>query len=157
MAMLEEETLKYITLVQRYQYIRQLPRVPEANYRYILDLAIGEKMLEKEACVIEKSSSGDGGRSRLLRRDYLELFLRFCLVMAAALLLLIPLRLLTLLELSRAESFGVIVGFTMLFGTAMMSLQDVDMHRILLGVCAFTAVLATVSAAQSARVLPQLP
>ncbi|KAK3326546.1 hypothetical protein B0H66DRAFT_163957 [Apodospora peruviana] len=92
------------------------------------------------------SSIGDDSHSRLLRKNTVELLLKIGLILTALLILFIPLGFLFLGDFTKPQSFGLITGFAFLFSIVMMLNEDGDMHKTLIGVCAFSAVLFTISA-----------
>ncbi len=66
------------------------------------------------------------------------------LITLCALALLVPIGLLFLCELTKTQSFGIVVGFTVIFSLAITLSQETDMHKALYAVCGFSAVLVTV-------------
>ena len=91
------------------------------------------------------STTDSDMRSRLLARGTAEFLLKFSLFLIEAVLLIIPLGFLYLGTLNKNQSFGLITGFTLLFSMVMMLSREGDIHKTLVGVCAYCAVLFTIS------------
>lgn len=66
--------------------------------------------------------------------------LQVLVVTFGALMLLIPTGLMYLLELSNAASYGLVVGFVVVFSVAFVA-ADAAFEHVLLGTCAYVAVL----------------
>ncbi|KAM7221657.1 hypothetical protein V8F06_002865 [Rhypophila decipiens] len=92
--------------------------------------------------------------SRLVPEATAEWVLKCFFIVIGSILLIVPVGLLYMANLTKGQSFGVITGFTLLFGIVTMISKDWEMHKTLLAVCAFYAVLLTIGA-QSSGMNPQ--
>lgn len=61
-----------------------------------------------------------------------------------ALAILVPVGVIFLCDMSKAQSFCVVVGFSVLFSLLLSLTQELDSHKAWVVVCAFAAVLVTV-------------
>jgi len=71
------------------------------------------------------------------------IFTKTMIVSFGGWMILTPMGLLYLVSLSKAASFGIVVGFTVIFILAMEFVVEAKAEAMLLGLCAYTAVLGT--------------
>jgi len=89
---------------------------------------------------------GPEGNSRLLRQDVIDFILSFFLTLTQVIIIQIPIGFLFLGNLNKEQSFSLISGCNVVFSIVMAFTTKNNMHYTLLGVCAFSAVLFTISA-----------
>ncbi|KAM7204088.1 hypothetical protein V8F20_003786 [Naviculisporaceae sp. PSN 640] len=89
---------------------------------------------------------GSDVQSRLAQEKTAELVLKCFLIFIGSILLVVPVSLLYLADLTRGQSFGIITGFTLLFAIVTMLSKDWEVHKTLVAVCAYCAVLFTIGA-----------
>lgn len=89
----------------------------------------------------------------MIPRAHLEMAHK-ALITLGALAVLMPIGIMFLCDLTKVQSFGVVLGFSILFGLSATLTQKTDFHSVWIVICAFSAILVTVMV-QLATVAPQ--
>ncbi|KAK0720437.1 hypothetical protein B0H67DRAFT_187688 [Lasiosphaeris hirsuta] len=166
-----EEYLQYTRLVSGYKQMLQLHPVPRPHYEDMLGPILRDNMLNMdglmwmnspdEACSVSKPlpkvmvwllhcrlikrllrSQAESG-SRFIPLNTITI-LHQAFVTLQALTPLITIGILFLGGLTKAQSFGVVVGSTAFFSFAITATQEMDMQKALQPVCALGAVFVAV-------------
>jgi len=99
------------------------------------------------------SKARPGPRRDMIPRAHLEMAHK-ALIALGALAVLMPIGIMFLCDLTKVQSFGVVIGFSILFGLSVTLTQKTDSHSAWIVVCAFSAILVTVMV-QLGTVSPQ--
>lgn len=88
-------------------------------------------------------------QSLLVDEGTVEWVLKCFLLFIGSILLVVPVGLLYLADLTKGQSFGIITGFTLLFGIVTMLSKNWEMYKTLVVVCTYYAVLITIAVQSS--------
>ncbi|KAK3378227.1 hypothetical protein B0H63DRAFT_241178 [Podospora didyma] len=167
-----EEFVTYATLVSWFRKMEELHPVPQPQIEDIKKYLLDEDVLEKETYDLLMNPPEDmasirrplprwmtkvihGPVSKCIERFGLSwhpnrsllVGIGRCTQIAAAIpLVTLPVGIMFLYNLGKAASFGVAVGFTVVFAVVMMAAAHDNKEKTLVGICAYWGILMTIAA-----------
>ncbi|OTA76826.1 hypothetical protein M434DRAFT_18434 [Hypoxylon sp. CO27-5] len=104
--------------------------------------SLSRKYIKKFIGKVHNNPGQDHAPEIEINQRFMTISLKVIVAFVSGVLLLTPIAILFLVNLTKASSFGVVVSFLFLF-VAVMSYFNTNLHTILVGLCAYMAILVT--------------